>query len=74
MFCWATRSRGRVVEQGVSKLALRRGKWKYIPAGGYADWTFEKHNEPASPIAVERPAPDEAMLYNLEKDPGETET
>jgi arylsulfatase A-like enzyme len=64
--------RGHVVQQGVSKLALRRGQWKYIPAGSYVDWVFPKHNEPKSPIATPQPPRDRAMLFNLEQDPGET--
>jgi arylsulfatase A-like enzyme len=53
-------------------LALRRGDWKYIPAGDYPDWTFEKHNDPESPIAIPMPPPDQALLYNLAEDPDES--
>jgi len=63
--------RTHLVQQGVSKLALRRGSWKYIPAGEYQSWAFQKHNDPESPIATPMPPPDRAMLYNLEADPGE---
>jgi hypothetical protein len=62
-----------LVEQGTGKLALRRGPWKYIPAGDYPDWAFAKHNDPESPIATPMPPPDQAMLYNLEADPGESD-
>lgn len=65
--------RSHVVEQGRGKLALRRGPWKYIPAGDYPDWTFAKHNEPESPIATPMPPSDQAMLYNLERDLAESE-
>lgn len=63
--------RTHLVEQGTGKLALRRGPWKYIPAGDYPAWAFAKHNDPASPIATPMPPADRAMLYNLEADPGE---
>jgi len=61
-----------LVQQGISKLALRYGPWKYIPTGAYADWTFTKHNTPPSPIATSQPAADQAMLFNLTDDPNES--
>jgi arylsulfatase A-like enzyme len=64
--------RAHLVQQGVGKLVLRRGDWKYIPAGVYPDWTFEKHNKPESPIATPMPPPDQALLYNLADDPDES--
>lgn len=67
----ADEGRTHLVEQGTGKLALRRGPWKYIPAGDYPAWAFAKHNDPESPIATPMPPTDRAMLYNLEADPGE---
>ena len=64
--------RTHLVQQGVSKLALRRGPWKYIPPGDYPAWAIAKHNDPESPIATPMPPSDQALLYNLETDPGET--
>ncbi len=64
--------RPRLVQQGTGKLALRRGSWKYIPAGSYPEWAFAKHNDPESPIATPMPPPDQALLFNLEKDPDES--
>lgn len=66
---------GRVhlVQQGTGKLALRRGPWKYVPAGPYPDFAFAKHNEPDSPIATPMPPADRALLFNLEEDPDESE-
>lgn len=63
--------RSRLVEQGVAKLALRQGPWKYIPAGDHPEWVAAKHNDPESPIATPEPPPDQAMLFNLESDLGE---
>jgi arylsulfatase A-like enzyme len=67
-----TEGRTHLVEQGSGKLALRRGPWKYIPPGDYPEWAFTKHNDPESPIATPKPPPDQALLYNLEEDLGET--
>lgn len=64
--------RTHLVEQGVGKLALRRGPWKYIPAGSYPEWAFAKHNDPESPIATPMPPPDQALLFNLDEDPDES--
>jgi len=65
--------RGRLVQQGTGKLALRRGPWKYIPEGPYPDFAFAKHNEPESPIATPMPPADRALLFNLEEDPAESD-
>jgi len=61
-----------VVQQGTGKLALRRGKWKYIPAGSYPEWAFAKHNDPKSPISTSMPSSDQALLFDLKKDPDES--
>ena len=68
----SSEGRTRLVEQGTGKLALRRGPWKYIPPGDYPAWAIAKHNDPESPIATPMPPSDQALLYNLEADPGET--
>ena len=65
--------RAHLVQQGVGKLALRRGDWKYIPEGPYPEWTFAKHNDPESPIATPMPPADQALLYNLADDPDESD-
>lgn len=65
--------RSYVVQQGTGKLALRREQWKYVPSGSYPDWAFAKHNAPESPIATPKPPADQALLFNLAKDPGESE-
>ncbi len=64
--------RPHLVQQGTEKLALRRGPWKYIPAGSYSEWAFAKHNDPKSPIATPMPPPDQALLFNLAEDPDES--
>ena len=64
--------RAHLVQQGTGKLALRQGKWKYIPAGPYPAWAFTKHNDPESPIATPMPPPDQALLFDLEADPDES--
>jgi arylsulfatase A-like enzyme len=66
------KGRTRVIQQGRAKLALRRGKWKYIPPGPYPNWVIEKHNDPQSPIATPVPPPGQPLLFNLEKDPDES--
>ena len=65
--------RSHVVQQGTGKLALRRGPWKYIPEGSYPEFAFAKHNDPESPIATPMPPADQALLFNLEEDPGESD-
>ena len=65
--------RSYVVQQGTGKLALRREQWKYVPSGSYPDWAFARHNAPESPIATPKPPADQALLFNLAKDPGESE-
>lgn len=65
--------RSHVVQQGTGKLALRRGPWKYIPEGRYPQFAFAKHNEPESPIATPMPPAKQALLFNLEDDPNESE-
>lgn len=64
--------RAHLVQQGTGKLALRQGTWKYIPAGSYPEWAFAKHNDPESPITTPMPPPDQALLFNLETDPDES--
>jgi arylsulfatase A-like enzyme len=64
----STQGRTHVVQQGTGKLALRRGKWKYIPEGDYPEFAFSKHNNPESPIANPMPPNDQALLFNLDED------
>jgi arylsulfatase A len=56
-----------MVEQGVHRLALRQGPWKYIPAG--ADTGVKPALE--GDITRPPPSPPEMQLYNLETDPTE---
>ena len=51
-------------------LAIRLGEWKYIPAGNRPAWARAKHSRPDDPTYTTYP--DEAMLFNLNDDPGET--
>jgi arylsulfatase A len=54
-----------VLMSGKGDLAIRQGKWKYIPdlstVDGWKSWNKKTNNAPAK-----------AGLFNLELDPGET--
>ncbi len=53
-----------LVEQGVGGLAIRRGRWKFIPASN-----GPRMNKPTNTELGNDPAP---RLYDVEADPGET--
>lgn len=63
--------RDHLVEQSSDGLGLRMGKWKYIASGSRSDWAYNRHNLEQSPLNVEALSSQE-YLFNLEKDPGET--
>jgi len=58
-----TTGRTTVIEQGISGLALRQGDWKFIPSS---------KGEPLMKLMRSGNSP-QAQLYDLSKDPGETQ-
>ncbi len=61
-----------IIEQAPKVLSIRKGHWKYIPAGKRQGWANNKHSHPDDPTYVE-PVSEEAQLYDLSKDPGEVD-
>ena len=64
-------ARDALLQQGVDTTAIRKGEWKYMPAGERIDWARSKHDRPGD-TTNSPPMPEVAQLYNLADDPGET--
>ncbi len=64
--------RKQLVQQSSDGLALRRGKWKYMPAAERSDWAYNRHNKGDTPLNTE-PLTNQRYLFNLQDDTAETD-
>lgn len=59
------------VQQSSDGLAIRKGNWKYIPAGERSAWAYNRHGRGNTPLNTE-PLLNKPYLFNLEEDTAES--
>ncbi len=67
------KGRVEVVQQSSDGLGIRKGDWKYIPPSERSDWGYNRHNLGDSNAMHVEELTNQAYLFNLGEDPGETQ-